>query len=46
MAQPIDIVACLVGPVEFVAEVSAHVGGAITVSDGLTYFVCNLNSVI
>ena len=46
MAQPIDIIACLVCPFEFVAEVSAHVGGAITVSDGLTDFVCNLDSVI
>ena len=46
MAQPIYIVARFVGPCEFVAEVSAHVGGAITVSDGLTDFVCNLDSVI
>ena len=46
MAQPIDIVACRVGPFEFVAEVSAHVCGSVNVSDGITDLVGYLYSIV
>ena len=39
MAQPIDIVACLVGPFEFVVEVCSHICRAIDLSQGVADLV-------